>query len=225
MTTRCSKKDRLLLSRYLAGALSSRQKTALEPRLASEKALVEELNQLKQTRNILASLPTRPVPHNFTIKAGELPRKQSVRLFPVFRMATTICGLLFVILLGITTFTTHITSPQMAAMSEPVESEEYATDENQLMGAAPKAAQPLDTPQASSSAIMEATSLPSGAGVLTAPLPELNQGEAEDVEKVVIRGVDSIKRSSIWVTIAWVFGIISVLSTVAMFYFYYRERV
>jgi hypothetical protein len=222
MRTPPSDKDQLLLSMYLVGALSSQQAAILESRLASEKDLLEVFNQLKRTRAMVASLPTRQVPHNFTIKSGDLPRKQPVRLFPVFRLATAICSLLFAITLGMRGFTTRMMSPQNVAITMADEVQEYAMGENPMWEAAPKASEPIDTAPSDAYPAQETTPMPAGAGALTAPQPELDRSEEEVITEEIFFPGDSYIP---WVPIIWSLGLISVLLGIAMLYFYNRERV
>jgi len=67
MNRQLSPKDWQLLSEYVDEQLSARQKEALEQRLQVNAELRQGLEEMRQTRIILRSLPRRKVPHNFTL--------------------------------------------------------------------------------------------------------------------------------------------------------------
>lgn len=67
MNTQLSPKDWQLLSEYVDGQLSTRQKEKLEQRLQVNVGLRQGLEEMRQTRAILRSVPRLKVPHNFTL--------------------------------------------------------------------------------------------------------------------------------------------------------------
>jgi anti-sigma factor RsiW len=218
MTLHCSDKDWLLLSRHLAGALSPRQSATLEARLATEPDLNEALNQLKRTRSLLSGLTEKKVPHNFTIKAGVVPRKQIPRFFPVFRIAAVVSSLLFAVMVGLKMFSSTMTSvPRLMTGMAPL-SQEAAAADNAAPPAALKEAPSADetitpTPEARSAV---------GAGILTGPSPTLQVTEEEaltEAEYVPDRGLIP------WASIIWSLGIITLALAAIAVYYYFQERV
>jgi len=212
MMTVCSEKDWLLLSLYLAGALSTRQVEGLESRLSSESYLAEALLQLKRTRSLLARLPQKPVPHNFTISPESLPHKQNTRLFPAFRLATAICSILFFITIAFRTLALPLQSNQTLMMAVPGESQR----------AAPKAVTSSeDTASATAGANLGAPPLlGADAPSVSLPTQEITRDEAYAEEPV------NPKRSPIpWAQIAWLLGGLSLALGAAAVFFYFQERV
>ncbi|MBE3039866.1 MAG: hypothetical protein IMZ62_13780 [Chloroflexi bacterium] len=67
MNTQLSPKDWQLLSEYVDGQLSARQKEKLEQRLQADVGLRQGVEEMRQTRAILRSVPRLKVPHNFTL--------------------------------------------------------------------------------------------------------------------------------------------------------------
>jgi hypothetical protein len=84
------------LSAYLDRNLSTRDKARLETRLEQDAALRAELEGLKQTRLMLQTLPKRRAPRNFTLSSAMLPRRPARLIFPTFRFASALAGLLLV---------------------------------------------------------------------------------------------------------------------------------
>lgn len=67
MNTQLSPKDWQLLSEYVDGQLSARQKEKLKQRLQADVGLRQGEEEMRQTRAILRSVPRLKVPHNFTL--------------------------------------------------------------------------------------------------------------------------------------------------------------
>jgi len=214
MTNHLSDKDWLLLSRHLAGALSSRQVVELESRLASERDLQESLEQLKRIRLLLSTCSEKSVPRNFTIKAGQTARKPVTRLFPIFRIATVVTSLLFVFVVSLRMLPIMPAGEPSRMMDMAVMSQESAVTEN----AVPKAAIPVEeittlTPDARTAA---------GAGMLTGPSPAQEIPEEEivsEAEFVPDRGITT------WGNITWSLAIISLVLASMAVYLYFREHV
>jgi hypothetical protein len=214
MTSHCSEKDWLLLSRFLAGAISPRQAAVLESRLVSNPDLREALLQLKRTRLLLSACPEKKVPHNFTIKAGQSARRQTPRLFPAFRIATVVSSLLFAAVVGMRLLSINQAGESILMMDMTALAQESAIAEN----AAPKAAPPVDetitiTPDARTVA---------GAGVLTGPSPS-----QEIPEDAILYEAEYVpEREPIpWGSIAWSLGIISLILSALAIFIYFQERV
>ncbi len=211
MKTACSNKDWLLLSRYLSGALSIRQAGALESRLSAESDLTEALLQLKRTRFMLANLPQKKVPRNFTLTPGMVPSRRIAQLFPTFRLAAAICSILFVITIAYTTLAVPLQRNQVMMMASPGESRE----------AAPKTAiLSEDTALPTTEGILEPAPV-AGAGSPPSTLPtiEINRDEAE------VEAFSTSQRSSPpWTQIVWILGGLSFVLGAAAIFFYFQEH-
>ena len=84
------------LSEYLDGILSPRERIQFEETLRSKPELQDELEALRRTRLMLRQLPKKRAPRNFFITPEMVPQRQPRRLFPVFRLATALAGILLV---------------------------------------------------------------------------------------------------------------------------------
>ena len=211
MKTEPSKKDWLLLSRYLAGALSRRQVETLESRLSAESDLAEALLQLKRTRFMLANLSLVPAPHDFTINPSSVPARKTSRLFPVFRLSTAICSILFVVTLAYTTLVlpsqrdqtmmmTYTGEPQVAEPKAAVLSEDSAVPTiESFIGTVPFAG--------------------AGSPPSVIPTQQITRGEGEVEEP------PRPLRSPIpWAQILWILGGLSLGLGGAAIVFYHQER-
>ncbi len=69
---RISPEDLMALSAYLDGALDPPERSSLERRLATEPLLRAELNSLRDTVNLVKSLPRLKAPRNFTLTPAML---------------------------------------------------------------------------------------------------------------------------------------------------------
>jgi len=67
MKTQLSPQDWQQLSAYLDGQLSITEKERLETRLHTQTSLLDGLEEIRQTRAVLRSVPRRKVPHNFIL--------------------------------------------------------------------------------------------------------------------------------------------------------------
>jgi anti-sigma factor RsiW len=219
MTMHCSDKDWLLLSRYLSGALTHRQAAALDERLSSEPELEEALKQLDRTRTLLAALPGKKIPHNFMIKAGESPRRQSPRYFPVARIATVVTCLLFAALVGLRISPLPTTGIPVLMIEMPVESQESIAMDSVIPPAAPKTA-PLVEDEAITAIPVTRTAV--GAGVAAGPSPIQQEPEGE----VILQTTAILEKEEVpWGIITWGIGLISLALVATTVYFYFQERV
>lgn len=87
-----------LLSAYLDGQVSARERTAVEDRLRSDAAARQALAELRQMRKMMRSLPTRKVPHNFTLTRAMAQEQRSPRAIPWLRLSSVLSGLVMVFL-------------------------------------------------------------------------------------------------------------------------------
>ncbi|MGD0005209.1 MAG: hypothetical protein ABSE06_13375 [Anaerolineaceae bacterium] len=85
MKTQLSPQDWQQLSAYLDGQLSTTEEERLETRLHTQTSLRDGLEEIRQTRTVLRSVPRRKVPHNFFLTramVAEQAKRRSV-WFPV----------------------------------------------------------------------------------------------------------------------------------------------
>ena len=98
MTKEISSKVLEQLSSYLDGQLTEKERTNFEAQLQSDPKLREEFEGLRRTRMLLQQLPKKRVPRNFFITPEMLPKPAvTLRLFPVFRLASAIAVILLVV--------------------------------------------------------------------------------------------------------------------------------
>jgi hypothetical protein len=218
MTNNISEKDWLLLSRHLAGALSPRQTAALSMRLSSDPDLTEALNQLKRIRALLAFLPEKKIPHNFTIKAGAISKKTTPRIFPIFRIASAVSSLLFVAILGLRFFIPGMQNAPGMMMAMQAEARNAAPVDDSVQLLAPKVATSADGSNLATPDAMTAA----GAGVLTesAPVQPVPREEAYSEQEYFPR-----KSTITWDSIAWSLGILSLTLVAFTINQYLQERV
>ncbi len=97
MNREISTKDLQQLSEYLDGKLPEKERIQVEARLQSRPELREELEGLRRIHLMLGQLPRRRAPRNFFITPEMVPKRSTLRLFPVFRLASALAGLLLVV--------------------------------------------------------------------------------------------------------------------------------
>lgn len=99
MTKELSRRDWERLSAYLDGQLSSREQARLVARLEEDADLRAALENLRATRDALRSLPSLKAPRNFTLSPEMVsqPRQKTTPWVPVFRLASALASLLFVL--------------------------------------------------------------------------------------------------------------------------------
>jgi anti-sigma factor RsiW len=100
MNKRLSSRDYEALSAYLDGELPERERVKLEARLSQQADLRAGLEQLRQTRLFLRSLPQKKAPRNFTIRPELTPRRNPPRVYPILRLASVLASALFVIVIA-----------------------------------------------------------------------------------------------------------------------------
>jgi hypothetical protein len=92
-------RDLETLSAYLDDQISPKERANLEARLREDPALNSTLSDLRQTRSILNAAPRAKAPRNLTLTpemAGIRSTGRSL-VFPVFRAASVVASLLFVL--------------------------------------------------------------------------------------------------------------------------------
>jgi hypothetical protein len=85
------------LSAYVDGALSPRERSALEARLARDDVLRQALDELRSIKTALASLPERRVPRSFALREADVRRSARRPGFAALRFATVLAGGLFIL--------------------------------------------------------------------------------------------------------------------------------
>jgi len=89
------------LSAYLDGKLSPAERARLESRLRADPALASVLEELRQTRAVLRSMPQRRAPRSFTLTPKTAGLRPPVsRAVPTLSWASAVAMLLFVCTLG-----------------------------------------------------------------------------------------------------------------------------
>jgi len=83
MKAQLSHKDWELISEYLDGELSAREKNRLDQRLNQQPELRNSLEEMRQTRSILRSTPRLRAPRNFTLRP-EMVQKRAWSRCSVF---------------------------------------------------------------------------------------------------------------------------------------------
>lgn len=97
-----SNNDWQLLSEYLDGQISPRDKANLEKRMQTQDALREGLEELRQTRMILRSATKQRVPRNFTLTPSMVEKMQPkpwLRFVPVLNFASAAAALALVVVM------------------------------------------------------------------------------------------------------------------------------
>jgi hypothetical protein len=86
-----------MLSEYMDGQLPDKKRILLEKRLQSEPKLQETLGCLRRTSLMLKLLPVRRAPRNFFVTPEMVGKREPVRLFPAFRLASALASLLLIV--------------------------------------------------------------------------------------------------------------------------------
>ncbi|MEA4908157.1 MAG: zf-HC2 domain-containing protein [Anaerolineaceae bacterium] len=99
MNGNLSSHDWQLLSEYLDGELSPRDRQALEQRLQQQAELRAGLEELRTTRDALRSVPMRRVPRNFTLTPEMVQVRRPVLpgLFNVLRLSSAAAAVLVIL--------------------------------------------------------------------------------------------------------------------------------
>ena len=110
----------LLLSAYLDGELSDREKRQVEEWLQQDPASRTALEGLRRTRQVLRRTPQKPVPHNFTLTPDMLRKPLLPSFSRMFSYSAALAGILLVAVLGLD-LVGSMNSPQIARnASEPI---------------------------------------------------------------------------------------------------------
>jgi anti-sigma factor RsiW len=100
-TTRLSPREWEALSAYLDGQLGAGERASLEARLQTNADLQVALEQLRQTRTMLRSVPRQKVPRNYTLTPQMVGARQPAmpRAYPILRLVSALTTILFVLVL------------------------------------------------------------------------------------------------------------------------------
>ena len=95
MKNQIKSRDWEALSAYLDGQLSNREHTHLQTRLKSDPDLQSALEDLRQTRSVIRSLPKLRVPRNFRLTPEMVGiKRDTTRFIPVLRLASVLAMVL-----------------------------------------------------------------------------------------------------------------------------------
>ena len=119
----------LLLSAYLDGELSNREKRQVEEWLQKDPASRTALEGLRRTRQVLRHAPQKPVPHNFTLTEDMLRKPLIPSFSRVFSYSAALAGLLLVAVLGLDLFSNMNRAQTASNASAPVV-ESFKADED-----------------------------------------------------------------------------------------------
>ena len=91
-----SRKDWQILSAYIDGEMSTRERARFESRLEDSPELKAGLEDLIRTKELLRSQPKLRSPRNFTLTPEMAGQKQSVPGYPGLRLAAVVVSILFI---------------------------------------------------------------------------------------------------------------------------------
>jgi hypothetical protein len=100
MKPQISSRDLKSLSLFLDDQLSTTERQRLEHRLQEEQTLKRALDEMRQTRLLLRSVPRLRAPHSFTLTQQMLGIKERKPLFPVMGFVAALASFLFVLVLA-----------------------------------------------------------------------------------------------------------------------------
>jgi len=96
-----SDKDMMLLSEYLDDVLSIQDRAKFEKRLQKSSELKEALEDMTVLKHSMRSLPSKPLPHQFTLTRNEAEKARRGRfLLPTFGWASAVCMILLAVIFG-----------------------------------------------------------------------------------------------------------------------------
>ena len=184
-----SDRDLEMLSAYLDGEISRKDRERLEARLLEDKDLSNTLKQLRRTRQVMRSLPSMRAPRNYFVTAEMVGQKETgSRAFPILRFASALASVLFILI-----FLGDMLVPRAGLMtsSKTIQVAETIMEAAEpLVSEAPQIESQL--PEAQADQAMEMAPVE---GEAAAPLPEPSQGQASEpaaeMERLLATGVPS----------------------------------
>ncbi|HMD89451.1 MAG TPA: hypothetical protein VKF38_09840 [Anaerolineaceae bacterium] len=118
MKVQLSPKEWQQISEYLDDQLPPKDKNQLEDRIRLSPDLRAGLEELRQTRLVLRSVPQRKAPHNFTL-TPEMVRPRSIsRLFPVLSFSSALATILIVVTLVLKLLPSASSSSALSAQNQ-----------------------------------------------------------------------------------------------------------
>lgn len=98
--TKFSNRELEVLSAYLDGEVSDKNRVQIETRLKEEPELREMLEQLQHTRSLVRALPMIRAPRNYFLTPEMVGQSDRPRqLFPIFRFASALAAVMLVLIL------------------------------------------------------------------------------------------------------------------------------
>jgi hypothetical protein len=97
MNNQISPQEWQILSAYIDGQLSERERRQIEARLLLHPELRKGLDELKRTRALLRSLPKRRAVRNFTLTPAMVKPRHPQRAYPVLRLASVFASFLLIL--------------------------------------------------------------------------------------------------------------------------------
>jgi hypothetical protein len=104
LTKSKAEKEQELLHAYIDNALSPSERADFEARLAHDVELRAQVNSIQRMQQLMAAVPRRRVPRNFTLDPAEYGRPARQPLLqaqPALRLATAVTAIIFVIVLAL----------------------------------------------------------------------------------------------------------------------------
>ena len=123
MSANHSMKEWLLLSSYIDGELNEREKKKLEQLLRASPDLQNELEQLRQTRTMIRSMPRKQAPKNFTLTPEMAAERKPKLLVPIFSLSSVASAVVALILLFIQFLPGFFASSQPAFLAKEAQVE------------------------------------------------------------------------------------------------------
>jgi hypothetical protein len=104
LTKSKAEKEQEMLHAYIDNALPAHERADVEARLAHDTYLQAEVESLRQVKRMMAAVPRRHVPRNFTLdpaQYGRPARQPLLQAQPVLRLATAVTAIIFVVVLAL----------------------------------------------------------------------------------------------------------------------------
>lgn len=111
--------DWLLLSAYLDGEITAREKEKLERRLSANPQLREKLNELKTTRAMIRSLPRKKAPRSFALTPEMVRQRKTSGWLSLLGLTSAASAILAMVLLFFQFAPGILFNGGMMAASEP----------------------------------------------------------------------------------------------------------
>lgn len=169
-------RDLEILSAYIDGEISTKDREKLKTRLSEDAGLRKTLEELQSTRQVIRSLPSLRAPRNYFVSAEMVGQKETAsRAFPVLRFASVLASVIFVLL-----FLGDILIPRSGVLPAPMAARvSESIIEEAEMPAAESVQREMET-EAPAAVEGEAIELP----VAEAPQFESESPEMQDEQRI-----------------------------------------